>query len=128
MIIKQTKRGFTLIELLIVVAIIGIIAAIGYPSYTNYVVRAARAEASALLLEVMERQEQLYRSQRTYTADLTDLGYGANVATESGKHVITAALCGAGSVRRCINLSAAPQNNDPLTLQLDSRGTKVGWH
>lgn len=128
MIIKRTKRGFSLIELLIVVAIIGIIGAIGYPSYTNYVVRAARAEASSLLLEVMERQEQLYRSQRTYTVDLTEIGYGASVATESGKHIVTAATCAGSSVRRCVNLTATPQDNDPLTMGLDSRGTKTGWH
>jgi len=59
---KQRMRGFTLIELLIVVAIIGILAGIGYPAYGNYMVSARNAEAKALLLDVMEKQEQWYRT------------------------------------------------------------------
>ena len=130
---KKNKSGFTLIELLIVVAIIGIIAAIAYPSYTNYVVRSARAEASALLLEVMAKQEQWYRRKLVYTTDLTDLGYPNPLVTESDRHVVTAFTsngCGGGLSIRCINLQARPQaphpvSDDPLTL--DSRGTKTGW-
>lgn len=121
-------QGFTLIELMIVIAIIGIIAAIGYPSYTNYLQRAGRAEASALLLEVMEKQEQFYRRNLTYTNDLTELGYTGAVAVESGRYQIAQpAACGS-SIRRCVELTATSQDkqgaNDNLTLT--SRGEKGG--
>jgi len=132
---KKTTGGFTLIELMIVVAIIGIIAAIGYPSYTNYLVRSARAEASALLLEVMERQEQRYRKELQFTADLTDLGYPDPLLTESERHEIvtsTSAQGCSGGVRiRCIQLQAQPRAPHPTTdtvLTLDSRGKKTGWN
>lgn len=127
---KGTAKGFTLIELMIVIAIIGIIAAIGYPSYTNYLQRAGRAEASALLLEVMERQEQHYRNNLTYTVNLTDLGYAeAVVVAESERYQIEQPeACEGRSIRRCVTLTATSQQkqgaNDNLTL--DSLGEKGG--
>jgi len=120
----KSTGGFSLIELMIVIAIIGIIAAIGYPSYTNYLVRSARAEASAMLLEVMEKQEQRYRTTLNYTTDLTELGYADPLITESGRHTITAAAC---TGRRCVELTANPQAPHPAAdpaLTLDSRGKK----
>jgi len=72
-------KGFTLIELLVVVAIIGLLATIGYPSYTQYIVRANRSVAKSVLLQVADRQEQFFANRKTYAANLTDLGYTANV-------------------------------------------------
>ncbi len=130
--IKVNKNGFTLIEVLIVVAIIGIIAAIGYPSYTNYLHKAGRSEASALLLEVMERQEQYYRNNISYTTDLTALNYPATLETESGRYSISSmAVCGTASIRRCVNITAAAQGKQPAgdDLTLDSKGAKTGnWN
>jgi len=125
--VRNAERGFTLIELLIVVAIIGIISAIAYPSYTNYLNRAAKAEGSAMLLEVMERQEQEYRRNISYTTDLTKLGYTGAVKTESGKHVVTAASCGGTNRIRCVELTATDQTPAGNNMKLDSRGNKEGW-
>ena len=102
--IKRNISGFSLIELMIVVAIIGIIAAIGYPSYTSYLHKAGRSEASALLLEVMEKQEQWYRNELTYTTDLTDLGYAGAVETDSGRYKIED-MEACGSLRRCVRMA-----------------------
>lgn len=76
----RTRRiaGVTLIELLVAITIVGILAAIAYPSYTQYVTRANRAAAKSVLLRVADRQEQHFADNKSYAADLTQLGYGAN--------------------------------------------------
>jgi len=115
-----------MIEMMIVVAIIGIIAAIGYPSYTNYLHKAGRAEGSALLLDVMEKQEQYYRRNRTYTVELTDLGLTGVVETERYKIVGPMEACAGTTIRRCVLIKADSQGKQPADqdLTLSSRGEK----
>ncbi|OED36492.1 hypothetical protein AB833_27405 [Chromatiales bacterium (ex Bugula neritina AB1)] len=119
-------RGFTLIELLIVIAIVGIISAFAYPSYIDYVLRSARSEGAASLLEVMERQEQYYRNNLSYTTNLADLGYSQPVSSETQRYVVTASTCESVGIRRCVLLTATAQgtqlNDGDITL--NSRGEK----
>lgn len=129
MIVKA--RGFTLIELLIVVAIMGIIAAIAYPSYTQYLKRAGRAEGVSMLMQVMERQENHYRNNLTYTTDLSALGY-ANAAadSETGLYSVSAGTCASGTIRRCVLLTATAQNTQAGdgNFTLNSRGERsANW-
>ncbi len=127
---KSRVRGFSLIELLIVVSIVGILVAFALPSYTQYMVRAGRTEASATLLAVMERQEQYYRNNLSYTTTLTDLGYGAaNVESESGLYRVTAGTCDGGlTIRRCVSLTATALERQVSdgNITLNSRGEKTG--
>ena len=121
--------GFTLIELLIAVAILGILTAIAYPSYTQYLLRAGRSEATSSLLEAMERQEQFYRNNLTYTAKLTDLGYSDPLKSETDRYRITAGACDSLAIRRCVKLTATAQPKqaaDGPTITLNSRGEKTG--
>ncbi len=122
--------GMTLIEILIVVAIIGIISAIAYPSYTSHLLRAGRSEGVAILLEVMERQENFYRNNLTYSVALSaDLSFANPLESESGRYLITAAPCDTG-IRRCVALTATAQNKQAgdMNLTLDSRGNKsANW-
>lgn len=78
------RHGFTLIELLIVVAIIGILTAIAIPSYLASVTRGNRSVAVSGLMDLANRQEQFYLNNRTYTADLANLGYAAGLVFSSG--------------------------------------------
>jgi len=74
----RPQRGITLLELMIVVVIIAVIASFGYPSYMRYVVNTKRTAATSTLLQVADRQQQFFMDNKRYTADLTELGYGAS--------------------------------------------------
>jgi type IV pilus assembly protein PilE len=75
---KARQMGVTLLELMIVVAIVSMIAAFAYPSYTEYVVNAKRTAATSALMQVADRQQQFFMDNKSYTADLTNLGFAAN--------------------------------------------------
>jgi type IV pilus assembly protein PilE len=83
---------------MIVVAIIGILAAIVYPSYSEFVVRSDRGEAQRELVRLANLQEQLFVDRRSYTADMTDLGMGADpYVTDSKKYSIDAVTANNGA-------------------------------
>lgn len=132
---KFKVSGFSLIELMIVMAIIGILASVALPNYSQYLIRGNRADAMETLTEVMAQQQRFVLRQRSYTLNLTDLGYLNPLVTPRGLYTITAeATC--GNIQRCVNLRATPVNpgaqaNDG-DLTLDSRGQKIfnglsGW-
>lgn len=126
----KRSRGFTIIELLVTIAIVGIIVAVALPSYQDYMLRAGRSEGASALFEVMERQEQYYRNNLTYTLQLSDLGYSATepVKSETDRYRITAAACNSIAIRRCVNLIATAQPKqaaDGPTMTLNSRGQKT---
>ena len=72
------QQGVSLLELLIVVAIVGIISAFAYPSYTQYVVATKRTVATTALLQVADRQQQFFMDNKSYSNDMTQLGFAAN--------------------------------------------------
>ncbi|MFL0808792.1 MAG: type IV pilin protein [Agarilytica sp.] len=74
----KKQQGFNLIELMIVVAIVGIIAGIAYPSYQDSVRKSNRQIGKTALLEILGRQEQYFVNTKSYTTDLSNLGYSAN--------------------------------------------------
>jgi type IV pilus assembly protein PilE len=74
----RKESGVTMLELLIVVAIIAIISSYAYPSYMNHVAKTKRTAATSMLLQMADRQQQFFMDNKTYAADLTDLGFSAD--------------------------------------------------
>ncbi|MDH3414219.1 MAG: type IV pilin protein [Gammaproteobacteria bacterium] len=102
---QRFLRGYTLTEIMIVVAIVAIIAAIGYPQYQNYTREARRADGHSALTRVAAQQERFFSDSNLYTADLTDLGYGAaTTLSPDGHYLISSAIAGA-----TFTLTATPQ-------------------
>ena len=125
---RNYMRGVTLLELMIVVVVIGILTAIAYPSYRQYVAKAKRNEAKSCLLQIATLQERFYLSNNTYTADMTELGFGAatNVMTDSGSYIcsVTAATPAAFAA------TATYQKGDDeagkcATFSIDGAGSKT---
>ena len=75
---KTRQHGVTLLELMIVVTIVAIISAFAYPSYTQYVVNTKRTAATSTLMQIADRQQQFFMDNKSYTADLTALGFASN--------------------------------------------------
>ena len=137
---NKKHRGFTLVELMIVVAIIGVLFTIAVPQYNDYVLRSNRTEAFQLLNDIMLAQERFFAENRTYTTNLTNMGYASavDVATINGNYLITASAtaadCAPGNPGTCILLTAEPQGNQANdengnagVLTYDNLGQKVGW-
>ena len=126
---RQTKQGgFTLLELMIVVVIVGVISAVAYPSYMQYVVNTKRTAATSILLQVADRQQQFFMDNKTYTADLTNLGFpasplvvgddGRSMASGDAMSVYTIAMSNVAVTTYTITAT-------PLNAQL-TRDTKCG--
>jgi type IV pilus assembly protein PilE len=109
----QREAGFTLIELMVVVAIVAILAAIAYPSYERYVVRARRAEAQAMLWELMQQQERYYTQHNRYVA----FAIGASAPPEN----LFPAWSGASAARSAYELRGEPCMGTALTLCVQLR-------
>ncbi len=75
---NKKQQGVTLLELMIVVAIIAMISAFAYPSYMQYVVSTKRTVATSALLRIADRQQQFFMDNKSFSNDLTALGFAAN--------------------------------------------------
>lgn len=76
---KCNANGFSLIELMIVIVIVSILAAVAYPSYTDYVTKSRRQAGKNMIYQIADRQEQFFLDNKSYAANLTTLGYAANI-------------------------------------------------
>ena len=127
MITRKYMQGVTLMELMIVVVIVSILTAIAYPNYRQFVARAKRNEAKSCLLQIATLQERHYLSNNTYTADMTNLGFGAaaNVLTDTGSYVCNVTAADANT----FSAVATYQNADEeagkcATFTINGSGTK----
>lgn len=95
---RRPTSGFTIIELMVVVVTLGGLLLIAFPAYQSYLVRASRAEAQSVLLEVHSRQEQYAASNRVYATtptpnDLSALNITIPPKTLANYDIAVAASC-----------------------------------
>ena len=125
---RRLMRGITLTELMIVVVVLGILTSVAYPSYRQYAARAKRSEAKAALLQIVTMQERHYLQNRTYTTDMTQLGFpvAANYLTDSESYIVNVTEASTAN----FSATAVYQNVDAeagkcATFTIDGRGTKI---
>jgi type IV pilus assembly protein PilE len=121
-------KGFTLIELMISVAIIGILASIAYPSYVDYVAKGVRADGLAILVEVANIEEQFYLDNRTYSNDMTELGFKTNpFKTENEDYSVSVTTVGTGTytIKATAIGGQATRDSACSVIQITETGAKT---
>lgn len=118
-------KGFTLIELVVVVAIVAILAAIALPSYQEHMRKTRRAQGKADMLELTQRLERVYTTDRSYAAAAAICGGTVNSPSTGTAYYQLATECDAST----FTITATPlgsQANDKCgTLTIDQLGTKT---
>ena len=128
--LKRSQGGFSLVELMITLVILAILMSIAIPSYQSQLEKSRRSEGKALLSEIAALQESFRTEQNRYTADLTELGYGAAGWNQSknGYYRVSVLAPTAGCpIATCFQLEAqtvagSVQEDDEWTYQLWSDG------
>lgn len=124
------SRGFTLIELLIGIVILAILSGIAISSYQSSIIKSRRADAHALLMQMMNRVQQYYiQNNNTYPATL-NAAYSPGTVPTSTYYTFTSSNCGTD----CFQITAtaiagttqAKDTNPNCTvLSLDSMGNRT---
>ncbi len=117
-------RGFTLIEIIIAVTIIGILMAIAIPSYQDHLKKGRRADASAFLSDVANKQAAYLLDARSYGTTLAEIG-AAPPTTVTNFYTLTVAAGVGPPPSFTITATPSGQQAGDGTLSIDNVGTKI---
>ncbi len=115
------SKGFTLIELLVAIMIVGILSAVAVSSYQDYTLRAQRADAKAVLLELAGWMERNYTANGCYHRLDNDCTNAAATVTAAGVGLGQAPK-DANSAKR-YTISIPTLNAQAFTLRAHPEGT-----
>ena len=126
-------QGFTLVELMVVVLIIGILFGFAMPSYERSVLRAHRADAQGILLDISAREERFLSQNNSYTTNIsaaTGLNLGSTTSSE-GYYNLAVAAGGTGNIATSYLVTATATggqtgDTDCTTITYSSAGVKSG--
>lgn len=123
---RNRQSGFTLVEIMIVVAIIAILASIALPAYTEHVRKGHRAAAQSEMMDIANRQQEFFMTNRVYAESLGDLGYPALPEEVDKRYTADVdANNDATPPNFTITFSAKGTQIDDGDLALDSEGVKT---
>ncbi len=118
---------------MIAVAVVGILFAFAMPSYERSVLRAHRADAQGILLDISAREERFMAQNNTYTTNIsaaTGLNLGTTTSSE-GYYNLSVAACLGGTIANCYLVTATAtggqtSDTDCATITYSSAGVKSG--
>jgi len=124
--------GFSLHEMLILLVIVGLLSMVAIPVYRVSVLKDNREDGVSALINAATRMEQFYLDSKTYTMNITDLGYASDPATSIDAHYELNVLPStkACPITTCYVLqaravSAQQQDTDCNPITLSSSGVKA---
>ncbi len=127
---NKKHAGFSLIEIIIVVTIVAVLTAIALPGFNNSARKGKRSDGQAALMDLAAKMETYFFTNRTYSVDLTDLGYASAsaVATDKGHYTLSISTATANCpIISCFKLEATAVGSqvDDGNLSIDSLGRKL---
>lgn len=123
---RSAQRGITLIELMIVIVIVGILLGVALPAYQNQVVRGNRAAAQAVMLDIANRQQQRFLSDRSYADKAALETSGFTLDPDVARNYTYIITLGTGAVPTYVMTFTATgrqANDGNLTLNEQGVGT-----
>jgi type IV pilus assembly protein PilE len=113
---ENKSLGFAMIEVMIAAAIAIILAVLAFPSYRESVRKAKRAEAQALLVQLMQQQERYFSQNNSYIAfssssqdaDARLFKWFSGNNPTSSAYEIDGQACPNDLIANCILLTATP--------------------
>jgi len=124
---KNKSQGFSLIELIVVISILGILAALALPAYNDSTQRGRRGDGQSTLLDLASRMESFYFKNKTYTTDISKLGFSSATTSEGFYTIGVQAATAACPITSCYSLQATAINGqvDDGNLIYNSLGQKL---
>ena len=123
------QKGVSLIELIVVMLIIAILGIVGVPSYRGYMARAQRTEATDALIRLASNQERFYLQNNSYSADVTELGFGGGLTDGAYYTISVTAADRQGFTARAAPVAGGGMDGDQCSwFEIDEAGDKSAAH
>jgi type IV pilus assembly protein PilE len=124
---------------MVVIVIVALLAALGYPSYGTFITKSRRQAARNVIYQLADRQEQFFLDNKVYAANLTTMGFAADIIavdddgqiTTSGdadrtyRLDLTNTTATTYTVRAVPQLIQATNDTDCMTLTLTHTGVRA---